>query len=168
MHFFAVHLIENNSVFFRSQSLYFPIHHSYLVFLFTYFRVLIRNKTRAMQSHLLHSASRPQYGSRLIPQIIDEIAREDPGRIFAAYPRSKNLADGFVNVSYHSLANAINRACWWLFDAMGHADTPETFAYFGPSDLRFPIFVVAAIKCGYKVRLKHKVHLLRHLRLTQT
>lgn len=102
---------------------------------------------------LLNGSPAPEYGRRLIPNVIDERARQEPTKLFAAIPRSKDLADGYVDVTYASLANAVNRASWWLYESMGHVDTSEVFAYLGPNDLRYPIFLTAAIKCGYRVSL---------------
>ncbi|KAJ8132621.1 hypothetical protein O1611_g996 [Lasiodiplodia mahajangana] len=95
----------------------------------------------------------PRYGERLIPNIIDDIAANDPLRVFASIPLTEDLAGGYLDVSYQSVANAINRACWWLSETLGLANTAEVFSYMGPNDLRYPIFLVAAIKCGYQMML---------------
>lgn len=100
-----------------------------------------------------HPPEAVKYGNRLVPTLIDERARNDPTKIFASFPRSKDLADGFLDVSYAQLANAINRASWWLSESMSNAETREVFAYLGPNDLRYPILLVAAMKCGYQVSL---------------
>jgi hypothetical protein len=34
---------------------------------------------------------------------------------------------------------------------MGNTETSEVFAYLGPNDLRYPILLVATMKCGYQV-----------------
>ena len=70
---------------------------------------------------------------------------------FASYPRSPNLQDGFRDVNYLQLANAINACAWWIEDHIGKGHNFETLAYIGPSDLRYAIITVAAIKTGYKV-----------------
>jgi acyl-coenzyme A synthetase/AMP-(fatty) acid ligase len=87
----------------------------------------------------------PNYGKRLLPNIIDQVAANEPERVFAS------IQDGYLDVSYKTLANAINRASWWLSENMGLANTSEVFSYTGPNDLRYSIFLVAAIKCGYQV-----------------
>ncbi|KAI1330923.1 male sterility protein-domain-containing protein [Xylariaceae sp. FL0255] len=97
----------------------------------------------------------PDYGRRLVPNIIDAVALNDPNRAFASIPRSENLEDGYTDISYQTVANAINRMCWWLSENLGLADTSEVFSYgmIGPNDIRYPIFLVAAMKCGYKMML---------------
>ncbi|KAI0096933.1 male sterility protein-domain-containing protein [Nemania sp. FL0031] len=97
--------------------------------------------------------SAPAYGERLIPNIIDDIAANDPLRVFASIPLTEDLSGGYLDVSYQSVANAINRVCWWLSESLGLANTAEVFSYMGPNDLRYPIFLVAAIKCGYQMML---------------
>ncbi|KAI0441964.1 male sterility protein-domain-containing protein [Xylaria telfairii] len=93
------------------------------------------------------------YGQRLVPDIIDNVAKNEPLRVFASIPISEDLSDGYIDVTYHAIANAINRASWWLSESLGLANTSEVFSYIGPNDLRYPIFLVAAIKCGYQMML---------------
>jgi acyl-CoA synthetase (AMP-forming)/AMP-acid ligase II len=100
----------------------------------------------------LREALKADYGRRLVPTIIDQLAASDPDRNFASYPKSSDLTEGFIDVSFSTLSNAINRASWWLAAAMKSTASSDTFAYLGPNDLRYPILLVAAIKCGYKVR----------------
>lgn len=93
----------------------------------------------------------PKCGKRLIPQIIDELAGANPRKVFASYPISPNLQDGFRDVNYLQLANAINTCAWWIEGQVGKGHNFETLAYIGPSDLRYAILTIAAIKAGYKV-----------------
>ena len=51
----------------------------------------------------------PDYGGRLIPTLIDECAILEATKPFAAIPKSSNLRDGFVDISHHQLAKAIDR-----------------------------------------------------------
>ncbi|KAK1252094.1 hypothetical protein MKX08_003281 [Trichoderma sp. CBMAI-0020] len=102
---------------------------------------------------ILNQTTEPEYGRRLIPNIIDERAESDPTKAFASIPRSKDLADGFVDITYALVANAINRASWWLSHSMGNIETSEVFAYLGPNDLRYPILLVATMKCGYQMMM---------------
>ncbi|KAI8624786.1 male sterility protein-domain-containing protein [Xylariaceae sp. FL1651] len=95
----------------------------------------------------------PKYGHRLVPNIIDEVALNEPETVFASIPLSEDLKDGYLDVTYRTVANAINRASWWLSENMGLANTSEVFSYIGPNDLRYPIFLVAAMKCGYQMML---------------
>ncbi|KAH8127568.1 acetyl-CoA synthetase-like protein [Trichoderma asperelloides] len=101
----------------------------------------------------LNHTPEPEYGRRLIPNIIDERAESNPTKAFASIPRSKDLADGFVDITYALIANAINRASWWLSHSMGNTETSEVFAYLGPNDLRYPILLVATMKCGYQMMM---------------
>ena len=91
------------------------------------------------------------YGSRLLPQVVDELATTNPGRVYATYQRSSDISEGFRDVTMGELASAVNKAAFWLMEVVGRSTTFETIAYVGPSDLRYAIMLLAAIKCGYKV-----------------
>ncbi|MCJ1280743.1 hypothetical protein MMC26_000060 [Xylographa opegraphella] len=49
------------------------------------------------------------------------------------------------------LANAVNRCAYWVEQKLGASSVFETLAYMGPSDLRYAIVFLAAVKCGYKL-----------------
>jgi acyl-coenzyme A synthetase/AMP-(fatty) acid ligase len=91
------------------------------------------------------------YGERLPPHIVDARAKSGYERPYAMYPRTKDPADGFQAINYARLANAVNRVAWWLEE---HVNEPKkdnyAFAYFGPNDLRYIIFVLAAMKTERK------------------
>ncbi|KAH8895924.1 L-aminoadipate-semialdehyde dehydrogenase [Thozetella sp. PMI_491] len=108
------------------------------------------------------------HGERLLPNIIDELAQEDPGHILYAFPRGGKLENGFRDVSAKELANAINRTAWWLESLMGRSTSFETLAYIGPrespfphvtlyaadplsqDDIRYGIITIAAVKAGFQ------------------
>lgn len=94
----------------------------------------------------------PNYGRRLLPQVVDSLAETDPTREYAVYPRSSDLTHGFHHVTMRELAQAVNGFAFWLEAAIGRSTTFETVAYLGSSDIRYTIVLLAAIKCGYKVR----------------
>ncbi|CZS91474.1 related to nonribosomal peptide synthetase MxcG (component of the myxochelin iron transport regulon) [Rhynchosporium graminicola] len=94
----------------------------------------------------------PRYGKRLLPQIIDERAKSGYSRPFAMYPKSTDSSAGFHSISYARVANAVNRLAWWLDSSMPDDEEKEVpFAYFGPNDLRFVIYLMAVMKTGRKV-----------------
>ncbi|KAK6002886.1 hypothetical protein QM012_001636 [Aureobasidium pullulans] len=97
----------------------------------------------------------PEYGTRLLPSLIDEIATTTPDRVYASVPRDDaDMSKGFKNVTYAEFARAIDTLSWWLDDTLGKADgTFPTFAYYGQRDLGYAIVVVAAAKVGRKVLL---------------
>lgn len=92
-------------------------------------------------------------GRRLVPHIIDERARIGYEKPYALYPRDRDPTKGFRNISYSQIANAINRASWWLQDILRNEEKKEnSFVYLGPNDLRYVILAVAAMKADRKVR----------------
>jgi acyl-coenzyme A synthetase/AMP-(fatty) acid ligase len=97
----------------------------------------------------------PEYGTRLLPSLIDKIATSTPDRVYASIPKDDtDISQGFKNITYADFAQAIDALSWWLDETLGKANgTFPTFAYFGPRDLGYCIVVVAAAKVGRKVLL---------------
>ena len=93
----------------------------------------------------------PPYGSRLLPQVVDELASSDPQRIYATLPLSSDLSKGFRDVTMRQVSQAVNRLAYWLEDTIGRSTVFETLSYMGLPDLRYAIVFLAAVKCGYKV-----------------
>ncbi|KAH8882930.1 acetyl-CoA synthetase-like protein [Thozetella sp. PMI_491] len=84
--------------------------------------------------------------------MIDDIARENPGRTWASVPYDdSDLARGYEDISYAQLAAAIDRLAWMITLAVGTSAAFETIAYFGEPDLRYPMMQMAACKTGHKV-----------------
>jgi acyl-CoA synthetase (AMP-forming)/AMP-acid ligase II len=97
---------------------------------------------------------RPHPGNRtFLPSIVDRIAREDPSAVYIDCPAlPTSYGAGYRSVTYSLLANAVNGAAEWLVDSLGGRGKDfETIAYIGPNDPRYYIFVLGAVKAGYKV-----------------
>lgn len=80
----------------------------------------------------------PKCGQRLILHRLDEIVASQPERPMFQIPRSTHPSDGFRIITSKLLANAVNRAAWWLKASLGHCDTFETIGYIGPSMQSIP------------------------------
>lgn len=93
------------------------------------------------------------FGRRLIPHLIDERAKANWKQPLTSIPLTSDPRDGYKDISYREFANAVNRCAWWmrgiLSDLEGQAS--RTIAYTGPSDVRYGILTIAAIKAGFKV-----------------
>lgn len=60
-------------------------------------------------------ASEGQKGQRLIANVIDFYASNDPTRVWATTPvDDEDLSKGYKDITYKEFANAINHASWWL------------------------------------------------------
>lgn len=92
-----------------------------------------------------------RYGERLLTTVVDELAVEEPYKIFASVPKTLTVEDGFQDVTYQQLAKAINRAAWWLKTNIDKRHEFETIGYTGPNDLRYCFFTLGAVKAGFKV-----------------
>jgi len=96
--------------------------------------------------------SQPAYGRRLIVNIIDERARDEPDREWCFVPRTSTPSDGWKMITYAEAANAINRVAHRLVETSGTpiSGTFPTVAFIGPNDVRYLIFALGAVKAGYK------------------
>ncbi|KAK4921314.1 hypothetical protein LTR66_016681, partial [Elasticomyces elasticus] len=102
-----------------------------------------------------HHYDNKSWGSRLLPMVADQLAAEDPYKIYASVAKTTNIADGFRDVTILELTNAVNFMAWWLEEYFGRSDSFETIAYIGVSDIRYNVIFLAAVKCGYKVSTWH-------------
>lgn len=88
---------------------------------------------------------------RLLVRVVEYNAEYYPTRIYATFPRNGELENGFQDLNFRDLANAVNRAAWWLDSLLGPKNEGfETFAYIGAKDIRYAILALAAIKTGRK------------------
>lgn len=95
-------------------------------------------------------------GQRLLPVTIDDIAREEPSRVWAMLPSRQRGQDEYQSITYSILANAINRMCWFMEDTLGKAGSGQfpTVCYIGKADMRYQVMEMAAAKTGFKVCAK--------------
>ena len=101
-------------------------------------------------------SQKPEYGRRIFPVYIDQLAREDPTRVVFHLPRSLKYSAGVRHIDAALFARAIDRTAWWLEDrrkALGTCTNYPIFAYIGPFDLRYFIIMVASMKCRMQVLL---------------
>jgi acyl-CoA synthetase (AMP-forming)/AMP-acid ligase II len=88
----------------------------------------------------------------LPPTIVDYHAVLHPDRIWAKFPKSVDTySEGYKDVSYSELANAVNGAALFLIDSLGQGDGTEKLPYIGPNDIRYTILAIGALKAGYSV-----------------
>ncbi|KAI0542448.1 hypothetical protein GGR58DRAFT_250457 [Xylaria digitata] len=96
---------------------------------------------------------RPIAGNRLIPNVVDETARDNPDRVVYTIPHLTDDGDSFEDITALRFANAVNRACRWIEGVLGKGKNFEAIGYIGPHNLTYPILVLACIKTGYKALL---------------
>ncbi|MCJ1251933.1 hypothetical protein MMC30_009171 [Trapelia coarctata] len=106
---------------------------------------------------------------RVVPTAIDEIARRSPNAVFASIPKTSNPVDGYRDVTYRVYADTIDRAALLLEESIRGKDHGETIGYIGPSDLRYVILAIAAVKINMKMlylsprnSLEGQLHILEH------
>lgn len=100
-------------------------------------------------------------GQRLLPVVIDQLARDEPERPWASLPVDDyDLEKGFEDISYAVFANGINKLAWFIEKTVGKSSTFETIAYLGPPDIRYHMMQMAACKTGHKVLFSSQLNSL--------
>ncbi|KAK8033766.1 acetyl-CoA synthetase-like protein [Apiospora marii] len=119
-----------------------------------------------------------EVGRRLLPVIIDEVARQDPDRAWASLPVDDyDLEQGFEDVSYAAFANGINKLAHCITKALGPPPEPkdkdkddkfEALVYLGVPDIRYYMLIPAAAKAGRQVLFSSHMNSLElHLSLIE-
>ncbi|KAF3764063.1 hypothetical protein M406DRAFT_107415 [Cryphonectria parasitica EP155] len=91
------------------------------------------------------------FGNRLLVETALDLADSDPGRIYAAIPKTNNLAaDGFRDVTFQDVKRMTMWLAGWIEEAWGKSSDHGTIAYLGVPDLRPPLVFFAAAMSGYK------------------
>ena len=94
------------------------------------------------------------YGRRIIPRLVDDIAQSDPQRPFVSIPKSSTLEEGYEDVTYSKFANLVNACAWWLESHLGRGKL-GTLLYIGPLDVRYLVMILAAAKTGHVVSYQY-------------
>ncbi|KAJ5645675.1 transferase family protein [Penicillium longicatenatum] len=89
------------------------------------------------------------YGRRLIPQIMDSLAANEPEKTVFSLTALLNGSLKFQDVSARLFARAVNKTACWLRDQVGIPNGIQPVAYIGPHDLRHILLTYACIKTGY-------------------
>jgi len=73
----------------------------------------------------------PEFGRRLIPQIIDNLASTDPERIIYSITSLDNDALNFRHITAQQFANAVDKTAWWLVHHLGTTTSIQAIGYIG-------------------------------------
>ncbi|PYI36626.1 NRPS-like enzyme [Aspergillus indologenus CBS 114.80] len=90
---------------------------------------------------------------RLLVTQVDTIAKHSPNRRFGLIPNGTEVDQGFREVTFRDLSQAVNAMSWWIDDTLGKPQSGEKIAYLGNNDVRYIIFMLACHKTGYTIFL---------------
>lgn len=76
-----------------------------------------------------------EYGKRLIPQILDSLASEDPDRIIYSVATFSDNSHDFHHISARAFTKAVDKTAWWLYGQVGKPACIQTVGYIGPRTL---------------------------------
>ncbi|RDW82481.1 hypothetical protein BP6252_03593 [Coleophoma cylindrospora] len=91
-----------------------------------------------------------RYGQRLVPQVADELASLNPGKIYASITTG-NSGNDYREVTIKELVHAANHLAWFIKSKYGMSESCETLIYMGTADIRYTALFIAAVKCCYKL-----------------
>jgi hypothetical protein len=75
---------------------------------------------------------RQEYGRRLLPHIVDEVASESPDRIVYSIVDDPDDAHDIRHITASAFAKAIDKTAWWLNSLVGAQTSVLPIGYIGP------------------------------------
>lgn len=91
-------------------------------------------------------------GQRLLPSVIDQVAKASPSRILYSVPKTKDIVDGFQDIDAQAFAQAVNRCAWHLEKTIGRGQPGfPTLLYMGPQDIVYAI-LVCTVSQSFQIR----------------
>jgi acyl-CoA synthetase (AMP-forming)/AMP-acid ligase II len=85
--------------------------------------------------------------------VVDRLAAEVPHDVWVKEPVSSDHGPTiWRDISWLQLRMAVDSMACWMENKLGLGAGDQPVAYTGVNDIRFPIVIMAALKCGYKVR----------------
>lgn len=90
-----------------------------------------------------------KYTQRLLPQVVDSFAAEDPTHVLGMAAKSEDASQGFTTITTSELSHAVNFIAHWL-DSQKYL-TPGssgTIAFIGSQDFKYWVVELASMKAG--------------------
>jgi hypothetical protein len=89
--------------------------------------------TNNNQSPAYPEQDQPQDGRCvfLLPQFLEQIARDEPARIWFTTPHSPDLQTGWRDITFAELNHAVNGFAKWVERSIGTGSGKEVMAYVG-------------------------------------
>ncbi|KAJ5180461.1 hypothetical protein N7492_003671 [Penicillium capsulatum] len=84
--------------------------------------------------------------TRTVLRIFDSAAANTPEKLYCVQPISSDISQGWAQITFGDLSNAINRMAYWIKDNVVSSDQPETLAYIGANDVRYVVFSFACMR----------------------
>ncbi|CAK7224033.1 putative NRPS-like protein biosynthetic cluster [Sporothrix bragantina] len=93
-------------------------------------------------------------GQRLVVHVVDELAEDTPERVWATVTKSTvDIEQGFRDITFRECAGAVNATAWAIEADVGKSSSFDVIAYLGVSDVRYAIYLFAAIKTGHQLMI---------------
>ncbi|KGO66718.1 Male sterility, NAD-binding [Penicillium italicum] len=87
--------------------------------------------------------------SSLLTHLVDKLASDTPDLLYCIHAvNSKSEKDGWRNVTFKLLSQAVDRLSWWIDEKLSGKHGQHVLAYIGTNDLRYVAFILACMKTG--------------------
>ena len=95
-----------------------------------------------------------KYTQRLLPQVVESIAAQDPTHVLGMTAKSEDISEGFTSITTAELVRAVNFTAHWI-DSLSHLSpgSSETIGFIGSQDFRYWVLELASIKTGHPILL---------------
>jgi long-subunit acyl-CoA synthetase (AMP-forming) len=84
-------------------------------------------------------------------QSLNKLVTEQPDCLYCIHPITSDISDGWKDVSFKDLANAIQNMALWIQTEVSSSNQPLTIAYIGCNDIRYAAFVFACMQLQHTV-----------------
>ncbi|RYP71484.1 hypothetical protein DL771_004739 [Monosporascus sp. 5C6A] len=78
----------------------------------------------------------PAYGQRLMPSVLDELAKTNPNKLYGAIPSTADVTEGFRDITVADVARCANFMASWIVGRFGRSESFEALTYIGIQDFR--------------------------------
>jgi hypothetical protein len=90
---------------------------------------------------------------RTVLSHLDTIIADEPERLYCVHPLSSNISDGWRDIKFIDLGDAIQQMVLWIENNVVSSNEPSTLAYIGANDIRYAALVFACMRLRHTVGL---------------
>ncbi|KAF2661200.1 acetyl-CoA synthetase-like protein [Lophiostoma macrostomum CBS 122681] len=91
------------------------------------------------------------HGPKLLTKVLEDKAEWIGDHTYLRYPNDDWETEGYRTMTWRQYADSVNKVAHWLDQQLGVSQSRDTIAYMGPSDARYAIMFLAAIKTDRKL-----------------
>jgi acyl-CoA synthetase (AMP-forming)/AMP-acid ligase II len=95
-----------------------------------------------------------RHGAKTVLEALDDLVRDHPQNTWWKVPKDVELVQGWRNITYAELAQAVDGMAKWIIATLGMGTkASDVVAYVGLNDVRYAVAQLGLIKAGWIVLL---------------